>query len=65
MATTIQISDGTKQILERLKTEQHAANYDQIIQQLLQKKTKIPKSLFGSTPKMKWEKKDRMAFHEL
>ena len=65
MATTIQVSDGTKQILERLKEQQHATNYDQVIQQLILKKTKIPTSMFGSMSGMKWNKKDRMGFNEL
>lgn len=65
MATTIQVSDNTKQLLEILKKKEHAANYDQVINMLLQKKSKVPTSLFGSFKGMKWEKKDRMDFHEL
>ena len=65
MATTIQVSDGTKQILEKLKEEQQANNYDQVIQKLLLKKTKIPASMFGSASGIKWKKKDRMGFNEL
>ena len=64
MATTIQISDNTKQLLERLKEEQSAPNYDQVIQQLIQQKINVPKSLFGSV-KIKWNKTDRMEFREL
>ncbi len=65
MATTIQISDGTKQILERLKTQEHVNNYDQVIQMLLKNKTKIPNSMFGSSKGMTWTKKDRLEFDEL
>tara|TARA_Y100000310_G_scaffold242934_1_gene247204 strand:+ start:2367 stop:2564 length:198 start_codon:yes stop_codon:yes gene_type:complete len=65
MATTIQISDGTKQILQKLKEQQHAANYDQVIGDLLRKSAKIPKSMFGTAKGMKWEKKDRLGFNEL
>ena len=41
MATTIQVSDGTRQVLERLKKQQHATTYDQVIQQLIQVKINI------------------------
>lgn len=65
MATTIQVSDGTRQVLERLKKQQHAATYDQVIWQLIQIKTKVPVTMFASVRGIKWSKKDRMDFHEL
>jgi len=65
MATTIQVSDGTRQVLERLKKQQHATTYDQVIQQLIQVKTKVPTTMFASVKGMKWNKKDRVVFHEL
>ncbi len=66
MATTIQISDETKQLLEHLKTEEEAPSYDQVIKILLEEHTKIPKSMFGVGKEMKsWSKKDRMNLHDL
>ena len=65
MPTTIQVSDTTRQVLERLKEQQHAASYDQIIQQLVQKQNKVPTSMFGALKGLKWKKEDRMETHEL
>lgn len=65
MATTIQVSDGTRQVLERLKKQQHATTYDQVIQQLIRVKTKVPATMFASARGIKWNKKDRIDFHEL
>lgn len=65
MATTIQVSNTTRQILEQIKKEAHVNSYDQVIQHLVRKHTKIPKSLFGSIPGMRWNKEDdRMKFHD-
>tara|TARA_Y100000310_G_C20209704_1_gene590728 strand:+ start:318 stop:515 length:198 start_codon:yes stop_codon:yes gene_type:complete len=65
MGTTIQVSQNTRQMLERLKIEENAPNYDQVIQGLINKKKKIPPSMFGSIKDIKWTKKDRMHFDEL
>ncbi|MBS3137998.1 hypothetical protein J4232_06205 [Candidatus Woesearchaeota archaeon] len=66
MATTIQISDGTKQLLERAKAEEDASSYDEVIKKLLQKYTNVPKTMFGCGKGMKsWSKKDRMMLNEL
>ncbi len=66
MATTIQVSDETKQLLEKIKEEDEAVSYDEIIKKLLGKHTKIPVSLFGCGKGMKqWAKKERMIFHGL
>lgn len=66
MATTIQISDATRQLLEQVKEEEEASSYDEVIKKLLEKHTKTPKSMFGIGKGMKpWSKKDRMNLHEL
>ena len=66
MSTTIQISDGTKQLLERAKVTEEASSYDEIIKKLLQQYTNVPKTMFGHAKGMKpWSKKDRMMLHEL
>ena len=65
MTTTIQVSDSTKQVLESLKVKESAASYDELIRHLVDKHSKIPKSMFGSIKTSKWKKEDRFDFHEL
>jgi hypothetical protein len=66
MATTIQVSAGTKQLLDRLKQQEEAASYDDVIAHLISSHAKVPKSMFGAArKKMKFTKADRMKFHEL
>lgn len=65
MTTTIQVSETTKQLLEKIKEKKHATSYDQIIQQLVKKYTGVAPSLFGSVKGLHWNKKDRLDFHEL
>ena len=64
MATTIQVSDTTKQMLDMLKEKKQAKTHDMLIQQLLQTEMKIPKSMFGAIKGLKWKKEDRADFHE-
>ena len=65
MATTIQVSDLTKQRLQLLKTKEHASTFDDIIVELLDKTQKV-KSLFGMYKGMKWNKEtDRPKDREL
>ncbi len=65
MATTIQVSDTTKQMLDMLKEKRQAKTHDILIQQLLERETKIPRSMFGAIKGLKWNKeKDRADFHE-
>ena len=65
MATTIQISNATKQLLEILKKQDNAQSYDKIINQLANERTKVSKSMFGTVKGFKWSKKDRLKLHEL
>lgn len=65
MATTIQITNATKQLLEILKKKENAPSYDKIIYELAKKDTKISKSMFGSVKGLKWNKKDRIQLHGL
>ncbi len=65
MATTIQISDNTKQILESLKEKKNIKSYDLLLQNILKKHTKMPDSMFGSLKGMKWKKEDRANLDEL
>ena len=65
MATTIQVSNSTKQILELLKKKEKADSYDQVIQHLVQEHTHIKKSMFGTSKGTGWKKEDRLEFREL
>lgn len=66
MATTIQISMTTKQQLQEQKRKLHASSYDEVIQGLLRKKTKVPKSMFGYSKGLGgWKPEDRLKFREL
>lgn len=67
MATTIQVSDTTKQMLEILKEKMQAKTHDTLIRQLLETETKVPKSMFGALrgKKLKWGKEDEFDFNEL
>jgi predicted CopG family antitoxin len=64
MATTIQISDTTKQLLSKIKDQEHATSYDEVILHLVKKKSKVPESMFGAAKGMTWKKEDRMEFKE-
>ena len=66
MATTIQVSDTTKQMLDMLKQQEQADSYDQVIKHLVKTHAKVPKSMFGSMKGMKpWTKADRGDDHDL
>ncbi|MBI2109870.1 hypothetical protein HYT58_01705 [Candidatus Woesearchaeota archaeon] len=65
MSTTIQISNTTRQILEKLKTREKVESYDRVIQNLVKLHTKIPPSMFGSFKELKWKKGDRLDLREL
>jgi hypothetical protein len=66
-AATIQVSDATRRMLERVRKEKKARNYDTVIQHLLKAHAQVPKSLFGAYPQLPpWNKEtDRMDAHEL
>ena len=59
MATTIQVSENTRQLLESYKKKIHASSYDLVIKKIMHEKMKIPVSLFGAAKGMKWSKDDR------
>lgn len=48
MTTTVQISDETRRLLERLKNDLGLSTYDDVIRTLVKKRTGIPESLFGA-----------------
>lgn len=65
MATTIQVSEETRQLLEVIKEEQHVASLDEAISMVVHKHLKIPRSLSGKFKGMGWKKSDRLVLHEL
>ena len=66
MATTIQIQETTKQVLDSVKNQEHLASYDETINHLLHTHLDIP-DMFGytKTRPLRWSKKDEMDSHEL
>ena len=65
MATTIQVSRITTQLLASLKEKGEFAgkSYDNILRELLNEHMKSPDSLAGAYPQLKWNKEtDRMKF---
>ena len=65
MATTIQVSEATKRVLERLKKEEGASSYNEVIERIVKERAGVPKSMFGSMKGKGWKKEYRMEFHEL
>ncbi len=64
MATTVQISDTTRQKLEVLKKKEGLGSLDEVISRIADKELKTPKSMFGKAKISSWKKSDRMKFHE-
>lgn len=52
VSTTIQTSKKTAQLLRDLMKKTGAKNYDEIIASLAREKLRVPKSMFGSNPKL-------------
>jgi predicted CopG family antitoxin len=48
MTTTVQVSDETRRLLERLKKQMHLVSYDDVIRNLAKSKTGTPDSFFGA-----------------
>jgi hypothetical protein len=66
MATTIQVNETTKQMLDNLKFKKKARSYDELIRSILEEKIAMP-NMFGFTSKksLKFRKEDEMSFNEL
>jgi predicted CopG family antitoxin len=48
MTTTVQVSDETRRLLEKLKRQMGLFSYDDVIRRLARSKAGIPDSLFGA-----------------
>lgn len=66
MATTIQVRETTKQLLDSVKTDEEFESYDEAIRHLLKSHVEV-KDMFGATKKkpLKFGREDEMVFHEL
>lgn len=66
MATTIQVSRKTKQLLDVMKRRWSAKSYDEVLRRLIAEKMGMPASLFGSNPRLSpFEESEEAEFHEL
>ncbi|MDW8033644.1 MAG: hypothetical protein RMI79_01640 [Nitrososphaerota archaeon] len=66
MATTIQVSRKTKQLLDALKRRLSAKSYDEALQKIIAEKMGIPTSMFGVNPKLsRFKEEEEAELHEL
>ena len=66
MPTTVQVSEKTLQMLNKLKEEMRARSHEEVIRTLISERKKIPSSMFGSNPRLKpFSREDEAEFHEL
>lgn len=64
--TTVQVSEKTLQMLNKLKEEMGASSHDKVIKTLISERKRIPRSMFGANPKLKpFSKEDEAECHEL
>ncbi len=66
MTTSVQVSEKTIQLLDKLKRELGARSFDQVIRDLITDRNKIPRSMFGSNPRLRpFSQKEEAESHEL
>ena len=66
MPTTVQVNEKTLQMLNKAKKEMKAKSHDEVIKKLLTERKKLPRSMFGSNPKLdSFTPEDEADFHEL
>lgn len=64
--TTVQVSEKTLQMLNKLKAEMRARSHDEVIMTLILEKEGIPKSMFGSNRRLRsFSPEDEAELHEL
>lgn len=64
--TTVQVTEKTLQMLNKLKEEMGARSHDMVIRTLISERKRIPRSMFGTNPKLKpFSKEDEAECHEL
>ena len=66
MTTTIAVKESTLQLLTIIKKQMNADSLDETIVKILEKTENVPRSRFGSEPKLgQFHEKERAHFHEL
>ncbi len=66
MTTSVQVSEKTIQLLDKLKKELGARSFDQVIRDLITERKKIPRSMFGSNTRLRpFSSKEEAESHEL
>lgn len=66
MTTSVQVSERTLQLLNKLKQEEGLKSHDQVIRELISERKKIPLSMFGSNRRLRtFTAKDEAEAHEL
>jgi hypothetical protein len=61
----VQVSERALQLLDKLKQDEGFKSLDQVIRELVAERGKIPKSMFGSNPKLRsFTAKDEAESHE-
>ena len=64
--TTIHVSNKILSLLKELRRKMGLKTYNEVITELVLRVENMPRSLFGSNPKLKpFTEKDRTGFHEL
>lgn len=65
MATTIQLHEHTVQLLKELKRKFGTRSYDEVVNRLIFRHSKMPKSMFGSNPRLTpFREDDRIKLRE-
>jgi len=66
MTTSVQVSEKTMQLLDKLKKELGARSFDQVIRDLITERKKTPPSIFGSNTRLRpFSSKEEAKSHEL
>ena len=66
LTTTVQVSEKTLQLLNKLKEEIGVRSLDHVIRDLISERKKIPRSMFGSNPKLRpFTAREEAESHEL
>lgn len=66
LTTTVQVSEKTLQLLNKLKEEIGVRSLDHVIMDLISERKKIPRSMFGSNPKLRpFTAREEAESHEL
>ncbi len=65
MTASVRVSRRTLQVLNKLKQEEGLRSHDQVIRELISRRKKIPRSTFGSNPKLRsFTAKEEAESHE-